>query len=79
MVAATRELGEDPLHTPKKAEPQIVVVVVAEAYTPRNPCTTCTTEVKPTIASKVALFSTKQSEKWSKNPLNLRTNHHPEK
>jgi hypothetical protein len=70
---------KDPLHTPKEAKPQIVAMVVAEVHTPQNPCTACTTKVKPIITPKIAPFSLKPSEKWSKNPLNLHTNHHSEK
>jgi hypothetical protein len=70
---------KDPLHTPKEVEPQIMAMVMAEAHTLQNPHSTCTTEVKPTIAPKIAPFSSKLNGKWSKSPLNLRINHHSEK
>jgi hypothetical protein len=68
-----------PPNTTKGAELQIVAAIIAEAHTQWNPHTACTTAVKPTTAPKIAPFSLKPIRKWSKNPLNLRNNHHPEK
>jgi hypothetical protein len=70
---------KDPPHIAKGVELQIMVAVTTEAHTQRNPRTVCTAVVKPITAPKIAPFSLKPSGKWSKNPLNLRTNHHPEK
>jgi hypothetical protein len=70
---------KDSPHTANRAELQIMAAVMAEAHTQQNPRTACTTIVKPTTAPKIAPFSLKPSGIWSKNPLNLGTNHHPEK
>jgi hypothetical protein len=43
-------------HTAKEAKPQIVATVMAETHTQLDPCTACTTEVKPASAPKIPHF-----------------------
>jgi hypothetical protein len=78
----TKKIISDHLHRKEAKGPSIKDPpphTAREAHTQRNLHTACTMEVKPTITPKIVPFSLKPSRKWSKNPLDLRTNNHPEK
>jgi hypothetical protein len=54
-------------------------VVTAEAHTHLDLCTAYSTVVRPSIAQKIAPYSSSPNEKWTKNPTSLHSKWHSKK
>jgi hypothetical protein len=67
------------LSTTKEAAHQIVAVATAEAHTHSDLRISCSLIVNPTIAQKIAPYSSSPREKWTRSPTNLHNKRHPEK
>jgi hypothetical protein len=76
---ATEILSKGQTNITREGVHQAEAVVAVETHIHSGLRTTCTTTVKPTITQKTAPYYLSPKERWSKTPINLRNNHHPEK